>query len=173
MASNTSSVVADRLLDERLEVTTGRHQLTDPNCMVVGCESAGHSVVPLKAASAGWVHVPLAVWVCNLHKAELEKPETEWMADRDTGKFYVGEGLLKSNEYIVVEPPELLGYGTQREFSHEAVDGLHVRIRAHRRGKDAPEDVVLVIASQEIERAFKRLGELMPDRPTADGPSTD
>jgi hypothetical protein len=132
--------------------------VTDPNCMAFGCDSAAHGEFKIQAARS----FEYSAKVCNLHKAELEKPDTKWMIDQDAGRFYVGEGLLKSNEYILLETPVLTGYGTGREFSHFAEDGLHVKFRVHRRGKDTPEDVVLVLTSKEMEQAIKHLGEMMP-----------
>ena len=144
--------------------------MTDPNCMVYGCDSAAHSDVELQAARS----FKQTARVCNLHANELRNPDTKWMIDRDAGRFYVGEGLLKSNEYILLETPSVHGYGTGREFSHFEEDGLHVHFRVHRRGRDAPEDVVLVLTSREMEDAIRHLGEMMPTRPrTPESPKLD
>lgn len=132
--------------------------------MVYGCDSAAHTDVELEAARS----FKQIARVCNLHATELRKPDTEWMIDRDAERFYVGQGLLKPNEYLLLEPTTLHGYGTGREFSHFEQDGLHVRFRVHRRGQDTPEDVVLVLTSREMEEAVRHLGQMMPSPPNDD-----
>jgi len=134
--------------------------MTAAECMVYTCESSAYAEVELHPARSD----PQRAMVCPLHRDELENPDTKWMIDRDAGRFYVGEGLLRSNEYILVDNPTIHGYGTGREFSHFDEDGLHVHFKVHRRGKDAAEDVVLVLTSQEMEQAIRHLGELMPER---------
>jgi hypothetical protein len=130
-------------------------------CTVVGCESsayAPHDLTP----DAPWGSMPSGIAVCNLHKAELEKPDTEWMLDRNNRQVYVGDSLRNLNEYILVDPPtEYTGYGTGREFSHTAEDGLHIPLRVRRRG-DAENEIILVLTSKELTDAFKHLGEMLP-----------
>lgn len=128
-----------------------------PECWVAGCESSAHTVSDLTRdqPNQGWARLPGEAFVCNLHAAELGDPDTEWMLDRDgRPTLYVGSSLRKLNEYILLGVEEIAGYGTDREFSHEAEDGHHIRIRARRRG-DQESELTLVVPSEEAARDLK------------------
>lgn len=132
-------------------------------CMVVGCESSAYAVHDLyKHKGKEWASLPAEVPVCNLHKDELAKPETEWMLERDERKLYVGSSLRELNEYIVVEAPtQIVGYGTAREFSHQAEDGYHVPMKVRRRGEDA-KDITLVVPSLELLEGLHETFGIIP-----------
>lgn len=99
--------------------------------------------------------------MCNLHKGELENPETEWMLVRDERKLYVGDNLRDLNEYVLLGVETIDGYGTAREFSHADEDGLHMKMRVRRRG-DKEKEMVLVFTSNDIARDFKHWATLLP-----------
>ena len=135
--------------------------MTAPQCMVVGYESSAYKVHNL-TPNAEWASMPSEIIVCNLHKDELDNPNTEWMLDRDSRQVYVGDSLRDLNEYILVDSPTTFtGYGSAREFSHDAEDGIHMPLRVRRRG-DKEKEIILVLPSQELSDAFKHLVELLP-----------
>lgn len=131
--------------------------------MVVGCESWAHAIQDITAdqPEQGWSHLPGDVVVCNLHAEQLKDRETEWMLVRDEGKLYVGDSLRNLNEYILLGIDEIKGYGSAREFSHTAQDGLHIHMRVRRRG-DREKEMVLVIPSNEIAEELKDWAKLLP-----------
>jgi hypothetical protein len=101
------------------------------------------------------------VAVCRPHRTELSDPDTEWMLEHDTGKLYVGDSLRDLKEYVVLgSPPEVTRYGTEREFSHTAEDGVHIPLRVRCRG-DEVKDITLVLPDRQIVEAFKYLGEML------------
>jgi hypothetical protein len=122
-----------------------------PECMVVGCGSSAYAVrdITKDQPEQGWARLPGDVLLCNLHAEELKDPETEWMLVRDERKLYVGDSLRNLNEYILLGVETIMGYGTAREFSHNAEDGNHLTLRVRRRG-DKEKDMTLVITSTEI-----------------------
>ena len=138
-----------------------------PECMVTGCGASALATADLTADQEhqGWARLPAGVILCNLHRDELAKPETEWMLarDRDGAKLYVGDSLRKLNEYILVGIPNenLTGYGTGREFSHRDEDGHHLRLNVRRRG-DSEKEITLVIPSHEMAKELKGWVKLLP-----------
>ena len=79
-----------------------------PECMVEGCGSSAYTVDDL-TPDREWASLPGEVIVCNHHRDELAKPETEWVLVRDDGKVYVGDQLRKLDEFILLEAPTELG----------------------------------------------------------------
>jgi hypothetical protein len=92
----------------------------------------------------------------------LKDPETEWMLVRYERRLYVGDSLRNLNEYISVgvPNPNLIGYGTAREFSHADKDGNHLHLCVRRRG-DKEKEMVLVFTLDEIAEDFKDWAKLL------------
>lgn len=129
-------------------------------CIVVGCGSSAYNVHDL-TPNREWAGLPAEFLVCNVHKAELAQPETEWMLVRDEGKLYVGDSLRNLNEYVLLGVETIEGYGTTREFSHGDEDGLHMNMRVRRRG-DREKEMVLVLTSNGVSKDFKHWATLLP-----------
>lgn len=134
-----------------------------PECWVVGCGSSAFAVrdVTLDQPHQGWSRLPGHVEVCNLHAEELKDSGTEWMLVRDDRALYLGHGLRKLNEYIILGVEGMTGYGTAREFSNGiSEDGNHLRLRVRRRG-DQEKEMVLVVPSREVARELKNFAGYM------------
>lgn len=132
-------------------------------CFVVGCESSAYTVHNL-TPNREWASLPAEVAVCNLHKEELENPDTEWMLERSERKLYVGDSLRDLNEYVLVGIPStnLIGYAAGREFSHGSEDGHHLKLQVRRRG-DRDKEITLVIPwSGDMAKELKSWVNLLP-----------
>lgn len=138
--------------------------MTAPECIVVGCGSSAYAIQDV-TPNREWASLHGDVRVCNVHKDELAKPETEWILTRDQGKqqLFVGDSLRNLNEYILLGIDGITGYGSGREFSHREEDGNHLNLRVRRRG-DREKEMVLVVPSMEIAKELKDwVGYLSPD----------
>jgi hypothetical protein len=92
-----------------------------------------------------WASLPGEVNVCNFHRDELVKSETEWVLIRDDRKVYVGDQLRKLDEYILLEAPtELRASGSDRELSGR---GLHSRARDRQSAGSTIRQVMRVVAA--------------------------
>lgn len=129
-----------------------------PECMVEGCGSSAYTLDDL-TPDREWASLPGEVIVCNYHRDELSKPETEWVLIRDDRKVYVGDQLRKLDEYILLEAPtELRGTGSDREFSDaNADDGWYLPLKVRKRGDQREETLTIVIPSNDLLRQLAGL----------------
>jgi hypothetical protein len=116
--------------------------------MVEGCGSSAYTVDDL-TPDREWASLPGEVIVCNYHRDELARPETEWVLVRDDRKVYVGDQLRKLDEYILLEAPtELRGTGSDREFSNaNADDGWYLPLKVRKRGDQREQTLTRISAS--------------------------
>ncbi|GAA2810001.1 hypothetical protein [Mycolicibacterium pallens] len=129
-----------------------------PECMVEGCGASALTIDDL-TPDREWASLPGEVIVCNHHRDELAKPETEWVLIRDDRKVYVGDQLRKLDEYILLEAPrELIGTGSNREFSDEARDdGWYLPLKVRKRGDQREQTLTIVIPADELLRELAAL----------------
>ncbi|WP_344792982.1 hypothetical protein [Mycolicibacterium pallens] len=73
--------------------------------------------------------------------------------------MYVGDQLRKLDEYILLEAPrELIGTGSNREFSDEARDdGWYLPLKVRKRGDQREQTLTIVIPADELLRELAAL----------------